>query len=82
MTPPPSNNPSSQQDPQSMDLAEKIVYVMGDTGSLQEQLGGFKLRVIHERSFPWADVFKIFLVRGFAVDVTMSKTGLFIEASV
>jgi hypothetical protein len=75
-----SDEAGGQGDPQTMDLAERIVYVMGDTGSLQEHMGGFRLRVIHERSFPWADVIKVFLVRGFKVHVTMSKAGLFVEA--
>ena len=40
----------------------------------------YKLKVYHTRAFPWDDVFKHLLYRGFKVAVTSHKADLFIEA--
>jgi hypothetical protein len=65
----------------SIDLAEALSHVMGDTGGLQESLGGFKIKIYHTKAFPWADVFKMLVFRDFRVYVTRHKADLFIEAS-
>lgn len=65
----------------TIDVAETLRYLMGDTGDLQESLGGFRIRVHHTRAFPWADVFKILLFRDFKVYVTRHKADISIEAT-
>jgi len=71
--PPPVTNPS-------VDLGELLSYMMGDTGGLQEVMGGFKIKVYHMQAFPWAEVFKALLYRDFQVYVTRHKADIFVEA--
>ena len=54
---PPVTNPS-------LDVGQALSYLMGDTGGLQEQLGGFRIKVYHAKAFPWGEVFKMLLYRG------------------
>jgi hypothetical protein len=71
--PPPVTNPS-------VDIAESLSYLMGDTGGLQEVMGGFRIKVYHMGAFPWAEVFKALVYRDFKVYVTRHKADIFIEA--
>lgn len=71
---PPVTNPN-------IDVGESVRYLMGDTGGLQESMGGFRIKVYHMRAFPWAEVFKMLLYREFKVYVTHHKADIFIEAS-
>ena len=48
---PPVTNPG-------IDVGESLAYLMGDTGGVQESLGGFKIKVYHTKAFPWGEVFK------------------------
>jgi hypothetical protein len=64
-----------------IDVAESLRHAMGDTGDLQETLGGFRIRIHHTRSFPWGEVFKTLLFRDFKVYVTRQQAELFIEAN-
>ncbi len=73
------NSPNA--DPR-VDIAQTLRYLMGDTGGLQESMGGFRLEVYHTRAFPWAPVFKILLDHDFRVYVTRRKADVRIEASV
>ena len=70
---PPVRNPS-------VDLADELRYLIGEMGTLQDSMGGYKIKVYHTRAFPWDDVFKTLLYRGFKVYVTNHKADLFIEA--
>lgn len=72
---------SSSLGPPSVDVAESLRHAMGDTGDLQETLGGFRIKVHHTRAFPWAEVFKTLLFRDFKVYVTRHNAELLIEAS-
>ena len=65
-----------------MDVAVLLRHVMGDTGDLQEVMGGFRIRVFHMRGFPWAEVFQALLYRDFRVSVTRHKADISIEAAV
>jgi hypothetical protein len=65
----------------AVDLAESLAFLMGDTGAVQESLGGFKIKVYHSRAFPWGEVVKALLYRDFRVSVTRRKADIFIEAS-
>ncbi|HTW93227.1 MAG TPA: hypothetical protein VMD30_00435 [Tepidisphaeraceae bacterium] len=65
----------------AIDVAETLRYVMGDTGDLQETMGGFRIKVHHTRAFPWDEVFKALVYRDFKVYVTRHKADLFIEAT-
>jgi len=65
-----------------VDIAELLRYVMGDTGDLQERMGGFRIKIYHTRGFPWDEVFRALLYRDFRVTVTRHKADIFIEASV
>jgi hypothetical protein len=71
---PPVTNPS-------LDVGQALSYLMGDTGGLQEQLGGFRIKVYHAKAFPWGEVFKMLLYRDFRVYVTRHKADIFIEAN-
>lgn len=72
---PPVTNPG-------VDVAESLRYLMGDTGDLQESMGGFRIKIYHTRAFPWGEVFKALLYRDFRVHVTRHKADLLIEAAV
>jgi hypothetical protein len=64
-----------------VDVAEALHYLMGDTGELQESMGGFRIKIYHVRAFPWGEVCKTLLFRDFKVYVTRHKADLFIEAA-
>ncbi|HTW93524.1 MAG TPA: hypothetical protein VL992_21370 [Tepidisphaeraceae bacterium] len=65
-----------------IDLAESLQDLMGDTGDVREQLGGFRIRIYHARAFPWSEVFKALLYRDFRVYVSRNKADIYIEASI
>jgi hypothetical protein len=64
----------------TVDVGEEIAELIGDTGGLQESMGGYRIKVYHTGAFPWADVFKVLLFRDFKVYVTRHKADIFIEA--
>ena len=70
---PPVTNPG-------LDVATAISELIGDTGGVQEVMGGFRIRIYHARAFPWADVLKILVFRDFKVYVRRHKADMFIEA--
>ena len=71
---PPVTNPAA-------DVGEHLSYLMGDNGGVIESAADrYKLKVYHTLAFPWDDVFKHLLYRGFQVCVTSHKADLFIEA--
>jgi hypothetical protein len=70
---PPVTNPSA-------DVGEYLALVVGETGTLQEAMGGYRIAVHHTGAFPWDEVFKVLLYRDFRVFVTRRKADLFIEA--
>jgi len=72
--PPPDANPT-------VDLGESLAFLMGDTGAVQESMGGFKIKIFHLRAFPWGEVVKALVYRDFRVYVTRNKADIFIEAS-
>ena len=65
----------------TVDLGESLAFLIGDTGAVQESLGGFKIKIYHSRAFPWGDVVKALLYRDFRVSLTRHKADIFIEAS-
>jgi hypothetical protein len=75
----PKNNPPIENP--VVDVAESLRYMMGDTGDLQESMGGFRIKIYHVRAFPWGEVFKTLLYRDFKVYVTRHKADLYIEAA-
>jgi hypothetical protein len=62
------------------DVGEQLRYVIGDMGTLETVENGYKLKVCHTRAFPWDDVFKLLIYRGYRVSITGHKADLFIEA--
>lgn len=71
---PPVTNPHA-------DVADQLSYLMGDTGGILDSTATmYKLKVYHTRAFPWDDVFKHLLYRGFKVHVSSHKADLFIDA--
>jgi hypothetical protein len=72
---------TSQHFTPGVDVAESLRYLMGDTGDLQESMGGFRIKIFHVRAFPWGEVFKTLLYRDFKVYVTRHKADLYVEAS-
>jgi len=71
---PPVTNPS-------VDVGEMLRYLMGDTGGMNEAMGGYRIKVYHTRGFPWDEVFKTLLYRDFKVYVTRHKADIYIEAT-
>jgi hypothetical protein len=71
---PPVTNPT-------VDIGEILAYLVGETGIVQESMGGFKIKVFHTRGFPWDDVFKALLYRDFRVYLTRHKADIMIEAT-
>jgi hypothetical protein len=65
----------------ALDVGEILAELIGDTGALQEFMGGYRLKVYHLQSFPWDEVFKTLLFRDFKVYVTRHKADIFIEAT-
>jgi hypothetical protein len=65
----------------TQDLGEALAYLIGDTGAVQESLGGFKIKIYHSRAFPWGEVVKALLYRNFRVNLARHKADIFIEAS-
>jgi hypothetical protein len=63
-----------------MDVGEQLNLIMGDTGILNAASGGYRIKVFHTRAFPWDEVFKLLLYRGFKVYVNNHKADLYIEA--
>ena len=74
------SNPSPDAN-RTEDLGQSLAYLMGDTGAVQESLGGFKIKIYHSRAFPWGEVVKALLYRNFRVYMTRHKADIFIEAS-
>ena len=66
----------------TIDIGEALSHLMGDTGGIQELMGGFRIRVYHLGAFPWGEVMKQLVYRDFKVYVTRHKADLFIEATV
>ncbi len=65
----------------TVDIGQQLRYLMGDTGGLNEALGGYRIKVYHTRMFPWDEVFKTLLYRDFKVYVTRHKADIYIEAT-
>lgn len=72
-------SPAPVADP-TTDVAEELALLMGDTGGLNETMGGYRIKIFHARAFPWDDVMKLLTYRGFRVYVTNHKADLYIEA--
>jgi hypothetical protein len=73
------DKPAGTENP-GTDLSDQLTWLIGDTGSLNAAMGGYRIKVFHTRAFPWDDVFKALLYRGFKVYVTNHKADLYIEA--
>lgn len=71
---PPVTNPT-------VDLGDILRYLVGETGVVQEVMGGFKIKIFHTRGFPWDEVFKALLFRDFRVFLSRHKADIFIEAT-
>jgi hypothetical protein len=64
----------------TVDVGDELAFLIGETGGLEEMMGGYRIKVYHTRAFPWDDVFKVLLFRDFKVYVGRKKADLFIEA--
>ena len=64
----------------TVDVGDELAFLIGETGGLEEMMGGYRIKVFHTRMFPWDDVFKVLLFRDFKVYVGRKKADLFIEA--
>jgi hypothetical protein len=65
----------------SVDIAEVLEQLMGDTGGIQPLMGGFRIKVYHLTGFPWGEVMRQLVYRDFRVYVTRHKADLLIEAT-
>jgi hypothetical protein len=66
----------------SIDIGEALSHLMGDTGGLQESMGGFRIKVYHLQGFPWGEVMRQLVYRDFKVYVTRHKADIMIEAMI
>lgn len=64
----------------TVDVGDELNFLIGETGGLEQLMGGYRIKVYHTRAFPWDEVFKVLLFRDFKVYVTRHKADLFIEA--
>jgi hypothetical protein len=64
----------------TVDVGEQLARFIGDTGTVHDVLGGYRIHVHHTRGFPWDDVFKLLLYREFQVSLGHTKADIFIEA--
>ena len=64
----------------TVDVGDELTFLIGDTGGLEEMMGGYRIKVFHTRAFPWDEVFKVLLFRDFKIYVGRRKADLFIEA--
>lgn len=62
------------------DLTQDLIDLMGETGVLNEAMGGYRIKVYHARGFPWDEVFKMLLYRDFKIYVNRHKADIYIEA--
>ena len=78
-------NESTQKPPPVIDphtpVADAIRQIVQEIGDVEESAGSLRIRVFHDGSFPWPDVFKALLYRGMKVTVTSKKADLCIEAT-
>jgi hypothetical protein len=64
------------------DIAPKLEFLIRETGGMEDApAGAFKVKVFHTAAFPWEEVFKLLLYRGYKVNVTAHKADLFVEAT-
>jgi len=63
-----------------VDLGQELQKLLGVTGELRESMGGYRIAIYHTGAFPWEQVFKTLLYRGFQVYVSRRKADIFIEA--
>lgn len=75
-----TNPPSAASATNGADVQQQLIDIVGDTGGVENSMGGFRIKVYHTRAFPWEQVFKLLLYRDFKVDVTRHKADLYIEA--
>ena len=75
----------TEQDPSFIqpagDLTQELIDLMGDTGVLNEAMGGYRIKVYHAGGFPWDEVFKLLLYRDFKIYVNRHKADIYIEAT-
>jgi hypothetical protein len=64
----------------TVDVGDELEFLIGETGGLEQMMGGYRIRVYHTRAFPWDEVFKVLLFRDFKVFVGRRKADLYIEA--
>ena len=65
----------------TVDVGQELHRFIGETGSINEAMGGYRIKVFHTRAFPWDEVFKTLLYRDFRVYVTRHKADIYIEAN-
>ena len=63
-----------------IDVAQELARLVADTGSVQDVMGAFRIRVRNASTFPWAAVLACLLDRDFKVDVTRHEADLVIQA--
>lgn len=72
------------------DLLDQLSYLIGETGEIldvdgmseatEAEPGKLRIRVFHARAFPWDDVFKALVYRGYEASVGADHADLFIDA--
>ncbi len=64
----------------NIDVGQELARLVGQAGSIENVMGGFRIKVLSTRGFPWEDVVRLLLYRDFKVDVRLQKPDLLIEA--
>jgi hypothetical protein len=64
------------------EVGPKLEFLIRETGGFDEApAGAFKIKIFHSAAFPWEEVFKLLLYRGYKVNLTAHKADLFVEAT-
>ena len=40
----------------TVDVAQQLQWVIGDTGTVMDSMGAFRIKVFHARMFPWDEL--------------------------
>lgn len=69
----PSVNPSP-------DIMDVVTGLVAGSGAVEDFIGGYRIRVLNGRAFPWHEVLKTLVAHEFKVSVTEEHGNLLVEA--
>ena len=63
-----------------VDLPAHLRHLVGETGILDESMGGYRIKICHARMFPWDDVIKALVYRDYKIYIAHHKADVYLEA--